>query len=376
MKAFVVHSTFVSLLAWITLTFALPQAGSSTVTAKARAATSTARSNTAAKAAGKLYFGSATDNPFLDEDATYKAILSDNTLFGQLSPENAMKWDATEPEQGVFTFTNGDVIVALAQANGQIMRGHNTVWGSQLPSWVSDSGFDNATLISVMQNHVSTVIGHYKGQIQLGCCQWYNACSIIHLFAQLTVYAEPFNDDGTLASNVFFETIGPTYIDLALQAARAADPDAKLYINDFNIEGEGVKATAMANLVSDLKSRGIPIDGIGLESHFILGEIPTTLQAQMEAFTALGVEVAVTELDIRMTLPETDALLAQQQTDFQNVVSACTAVADCVGVTVWEYTDKYSWVPSTFAGQGDADPWDENLEMKPAYDGIIAGFSS
>ncbi|KAJ3900340.1 endo-beta-1,4-glucanase [Lentinula edodes] len=353
-------STFVSLLASATFTVGIPRSGSGTVTAKARAATSTARSNTAAKAAGKLYFGSATDNPFLNEDATYKAILSDNTLFGQLSPENAMKWDATEPEQGVFTFTNGDVIVALAQANGQIMRGHNTVWGSQLPSWVSDSGFDNATLISVMQNHVSTVIGHYKGQ----------------MLTYLTMYAEPFNDDGTLASNVFFETIGPTYIDLALQAARAADPNAKLYINDFNIEGEGAKATAMENLVTDLKSRGIPIDGIGLESHFILGEIPTTLQAQMEAFTALGVEVAVTELDIRMTLPETDALLAQQQTDYQTVVSACTAVADCVGVTVWEYTDKYSWVPSTFAGQGDADPWDENLEMKPAYDGIIAGFSS
>lgn len=90
----------------------------------------------------------------------------------------------------------------------------------------------------------------------------------------------------------------------------------------------------MENLVTDLKSRGIPIDGIGLESHFILGEIPTTLQAQMEAFTALGVEVAVTELDIRMTLPETDALLAQQQTDYQTVVSACTAVADCVGVCI------------------------------------------
>ncbi|KAH7875668.1 endo-1,4-beta-xylanase C precursor [Lentinula edodes] len=360
-------STFVSLLASATFTVGIPRSGSGTVTAKARAATSTARSNTAAKAAGKLYFGSATDNPFLNEDATYKAILSDNTLFGQLSPENAMKWDATEPEQGVFTFTNGDVIVALAQANGQIMRGHNTVWGSQLPSWVSDSGFDNATLISVMQNHVSTVIGHYKGQIY----SW-------------DVVNEPFNDDGTLASNVFFETIGPTYIDLALQAARAADPNAKLYINDFNIEGEGAKATAMENLVTDLKSRGIPIDGIGLESHFILGEIPTTLQAQMEAFTALGVEVAVTELDIRMTLPETDALLAQQQTDYQTVVSACTAVADCVGVSaltlvichLLRSTDKYSWVPSTFAGQGDADPWDENLEMKPAYDGIIAGFSS
>ena len=88
----------------------------------------------------------------------------------------------------------------------------------------------------------------------------------------------------------------------------------------------------MADLVSDLKSRGIPIDGIGLESHFILGEVPTTLQANMEAFTALGVEIAITELNIRMTLPVTEAMLEQQQADFETVISACTAVKDCVGV--------------------------------------------
>ncbi|KAF5352251.1 hypothetical protein D9757_012516 [Collybiopsis confluens] len=350
MKSFAIRSTFITLLASVSLatTHALPQAAGSSRTANAPAATSTIGTNQAAKAAGKLYFGSATDNPYLNEDATYKAILSNTSLFGQLSPENAMKWDATEPEQGVFTFTNGDAIVALAQANGQIMRGHNTVWGSQLPSWVSSSGFNNATLISVMQNHVSTVIGHYKGKI------W-------------DVVNEPFNEDGSFASNVFFDTIGPTYIDLALQAARKADPNAKLYINDFNIEGEGTKATAMANLVSGLKSRGIPIDGVGLESHFILGELPTTIQAQMEAFTALGVEVAVTELDIRMTLPETNALLARQQTDYETVISACNAVEKCVGVTIWEYTDKYSWVPGTFAGQGAADPWDEKSVVDVDY---------
>ncbi|KAF9064595.1 endo-beta-1,4-glucanase [Rhodocollybia butyracea] len=338
-----------ALFAWVRLALALPQASSTTNSA------AVIGSNDAAVAAGKLYFGSATDNPYLDEDPTYKSILSNFSLFGQLSPENAMKWDATEPEQGVFTFTNGDQIVALAQANGQIMRGHNTVWASQLPSWVTDSNFDNATLIEVMQNHVSTVIGHYEGQIMRG-----DAWDVVN---------EPFNEDGTLAADVFLDTIGPGYIELALLAARAADPNAKLYINDFNIEGSGAKATAMENLISDFKSRGIPIDGVGLESHFILGEVPTTLQAQMEAYTALGVEVAVTELDIRMTLPSTDALLAQQQTDYQTVVGACTAVADCVGIT-------YSWVPGTFAGMGAADPWDENFAMKPAFDGVIAGFSS
>lgn len=97
----------------------------------------------------------------------------------------------------------------------------------------------------------------------------------------------------------------------------------------------------MANLVADFKARGVPIDGIGLESHFILGEVPTTLQANMEAFTALGVEVAITELDIRMMLPVTQAMLEQQQSDFETVISACTAVADCVGVSCFFHSSEF-----------------------------------
>ncbi|KAG7089385.1 hypothetical protein E1B28_011075 [Marasmius oreades] len=190
------------------------------------------------------------------------------------------------------------------------------------------------------------------------------------------VVNEPFNDDGTFRTDVFFTTTGTAYIDTALKAARAADPQAKLYINDFNIEGTGAKSTAMFNLVKNLKARGIPIDGIGVQAHLIVGQVPSTLQANLQQFTSLGVEVALTELDIRMTLPATSALLAQQEKDYQTVISACKAVSKCIGVTIWDYTDKYSWIPGTFNGQGAALPWDDNLAKKPAYDGIIAGFAS
>lgn len=98
----------------------------------------------------------------------------------------------------------------------------------------------------------------------------------------------------------------------------------------------------MLNLVKSLKAQGVPIDGIGFQAHLIVGEVPSTLRANMERFTALGVEIAITELDIRMTLPETAALLEQQRQDYQTVVSACKAVADCVGVTLWDYTDRVS----------------------------------
>ena len=121
----------------------------------------------------------------------------------------------------------------------------------------------------------------------------------------------------------------------------------------------GAKATALKNLITQLKSQGVPIDGVGLQSHFIVGEVPTTLVQNMQEFAALGVEIAITELDVRMTLPETAALLAQQKKDYQTVIAACQAVPKCVGITVWDFTDKFSWVPGTFAGQGGACPWDE-----------------
>jgi len=170
--------------------------------------------------------------------------------------------------------------------------------------------------------------------------------------------------------------MGTSYIPLALRAARAADPAAKLYINDFNIEGTGAKSTAMANLVKSLKAQKVPIDGIGVQTHLIVGEVPTTFKTNLQQFANLGVEVAITELDIRMTLPATPALLAQQQKDYQTVISACKAVSGCIGVTLWDWTDKFSWVPGAFAGQGAACPWDENFVKKPAFSGIVAGWNS
>ena len=157
---------------------------------------------------------------------------------------------------------------------------------------------------------------------------------------------------------MFYNTLGTNFVSIALQAARAADPAAKLYINDYNIEAQGAKATAMLNLVKSLQAANVPIDGVGFQCHFIVGQVPTTFQANLQAFTALGIEVAITELDIRMTLPTTTALLAQQQKDYQSVIAACQNVKGCVGVTVWDWTDKYSWVPNTFSGQGEACPWD------------------
>lgn len=226
------------------------------------------------------------------------------------------------------------------------------------PLTVTSGTWTNATLIAALKNHITNEVTHYKGK----CYAW-------------DVVNEAFNDDGTYRTDVFYNTIGPEYIPIAFEAAAAADPTVKLYYNDYNIESSGGKATAALNLVKSLKARGIKIDGVGLQAHFIVGSTPS-LSAQvanLNTFIAAGVEVAYTELDIRFTsLPATTSGLAQQTTDYYNTVAACVQVG-CVGVTIWDYTDKYSWIPSTFSGQGDALPWDSNLVTKAgAYYGIVS----
>jgi endo-1,4-beta-xylanase len=240
-----------------------------------------------------------------------------------------MKWDAIEPGPGNFTFAAGDVIANLAKKNNQLIRCHNLVWHQQLPSWVTSTAWTPATLTAALQLHVTTEVTHYKGQ----CYSW-------------DVVNEALNDNGTFRNDVFFSTLGEGYIKIAFDAAAAADPDAKLYYNDFNTEFPGAKSTAALNIVKALKVAGTKIDGVGFQSHFLVGSTPSiaTQMKNMGTFTALGVEVAVTELDIRMPLPPTQANVAQQQTDYQTVTAGCLALKGCIGVTVWDFDDAVNTI--------------------------------
>ncbi|EEA22369.1 hypothetical protein TMatcc_008189 [Talaromyces marneffei ATCC 18224] len=318
-----------------------------------------AQLDTAAKAAGLLYFGTAVDNPDLS-DSQYLATLQ-TADFGQITPANGMKWQPTEPTQGTYTFSDGDQIASLAKSNNDYLRCHTLAWYNQLPSYITSGSWTNQTLIAALQEHIKGVVTHYKGQ----CYAW-------------DVVNEALNEDGTYRQNVFYQHIGEAYIPIAFAAAAAADPNAKLYYNDYNIEYAGAKATGAQGIVKLVKAAGGRIDGVGFQSHFIVGQTPSLAaqKANLASFTALGVDVAITELDIRMTLPDTSALQAQQSTDYQTTTTACVQTKGCVGITIWDFTDKYSWVPGTFSGQGDACPWDSNYNKKPAYYGILAGLKS
>src|SRR3954453_9032924 len=127
--------------------------------------------------------------------------------------------------------------------------------------------------------------------------------------------------------------MGTNYIADALRTAHAADPNAKLYMNDYNIEGQNAKSNGMYTLAQQLLAQGVPLNGIGLESHFIVGQVPSSLLANRQRFAPLALDVALTELDDRIQLPASSASLQQQATDYGNVVKACLAVSRCVGVS-------------------------------------------
>ncbi|MFG3497419.1 endo-1,4-beta-xylanase [Streptomyces sp. NPDC047886] len=300
-------------------------------------------------AAKGVYYGTAVTASQLT--GTYAAVTAGQ--FDSITPGNEMKWGSVEPVRGDFRWSGADAVVDFAERHGQKVRGHTLVWHSQLPGWVENGTWTADALRTVVNDHIATEAGRYKGRID----HW-------------DVVNEAFNEDGTRRQSVFQRVLGDGYIADAFRAARAADPAAKLYLNDYNVEGINAKSDGMYNLVRSLKAQGVPIDGVGLQAHLIVGQVPSTLRANIQRFADLGVDVAITELDIRMPLPATDAKLSRQKADYKAVTEACLAVARCAGVTVWGFTDSDSWIPDFFPGEGAATPYDENYQPKPAYYGI------
>ncbi|MFC8948331.1 endo-1,4-beta-xylanase [Streptomyces sp. A144] len=316
----------------------------------AAALTAAAHSAEAAEAADTLgsaaaaqgrYFGTAVAAGHLGE-ADYAATL--DREFNSATPENEMKWDATEPSRGTFTFSAADRVVDHARAQGMDVRGHTLVWHSQLPSWVGALGA--ADLRGAMNDHINQVMGRYKGQIH----SW-------------DVVNEAFQDgdSGARRSSPFQDKLGDGYIEEAFRTARAADPTAKLCYNDYNTDGVNAKSSAVYTMVKDFKARGVPIDCVGFQGHFNSNSpVPADLRANLQRFADLGVDVQITELDI-------EGSGTAQADAYARVVDACLAVDRCTGITVWGVTDKYSW-----RSGGTPLLFDGNYEAKPAYDAVLA----
>jgi endo-1,4-beta-xylanase len=285
----------------------------------------------AAAAESGRYFGTAIAANKLSESA-YTTIA--NREFNMITAENEMKLDATEPNQNQFNFTNGDRIVSWARSNGKQVRGHTLAWHSQQPGWMQN--MSGSALRSAMLNHVTQVATHYRGQIH----SW-------------DVVNEAFQDGSSGArrdSNL--QRTGNDWIEAAFRAARAADPNAKLCYNDYNTDDwTHAKTQAVYNLVRDFKARGVPIDCVGLQSHFnAQSPVPGNYQTTLSSFAALGVDVQITELDI-------EGSGSAQADNYRRVVEACLAVSRCTGISVWGVRDTDSWraggTPLLFDGNGN-----------------------
>ncbi|MEU1681646.1 endo-1,4-beta-xylanase [Micromonospora zamorensis] len=290
----------------------------------------------AAAAEKGRYFGAAVATGKLSTSA-YTTIL--NREFNSVVAENEMKWDATEPQQGQFNYGGGDRLVSHAQANGMSVRGHALLWYQQQPGWAQ--GMSGSALRNAAINHVTQVATHFRGKIH----SW-------------DVVNEAFADGGSGGrrdSNL--QRTGNDWIEAAFRAARAADPGAKLCYNDYNTDGINAKSTGIYNMVRDFKSRGVPIDCVGFQSH--LGtSLAGDYQANLQRFADLGVDVQITELDVMTG--------GNQASIFGSVTRACLAVSRCTGITTWGVRDCDSW-----RGSDNALLFDCNGNKKAAYTAVL-----
>ncbi|MEJ7797014.1 MAG: endo-1,4-beta-xylanase [Solirubrobacteraceae bacterium] len=289
--------------------------------------------------------GTAVRGDALERNRAYRQLVA--RQFSTVTPENEMKWYAVEPSRGEFDFDAADKIVERAREAGQKVRGHTLVWHVQLPAWVNE--LDAAALRQATREHIRRVMEHYGDDIGV----W-------------DVVNEPITDRGGLRESVFQRRLGPGFIADAFRTARTADRDAKLYLNEIGAEGINAKSDRLYEVVRDLKAAGVPIDGVGFQTHANLKGLPADFVDNMRRFKALGLDIAITEADVALKLPPSPADLRAQAEIYSQIVSRCRAV-DCRSLTFWGFTDGRSWISETQAGMGAATLLDEQLRPKPAF---------
>jgi endo-1,4-beta-xylanase len=313
--------------------------------------------------------------PDLLQDPTYANLLS--SQYSMLEPANAMKWDVTQPTQTAYNFQPGDELVAFAQANGMRVRGHNLCWFQLFPAWLAPyaTTATPADMSTLLQNHITAEVTHFKGEVF--------AWDVVNeAFNDPTGNAVPGLRDSIWYDRPGIGLTGAGYIAQAFQWARAADPNALLFYNDYNIEEPGPKFTAVLNMVQDFVNSGVPIDGVGFEMHVLNSYYPSAYQLtqNLQALAALGLQVHITEMDDRLLLdssgnPSAADLQTQAQV-YQTVLTTCLQQPNCTAFQVWGVSDAVSWIPGAFPGYGAALPFDLNYQPKPAFSSLMTAMET
>lgn len=294
--------------------------------------------------------------------------------YNQMTFGNALKWDATEPSDGVFTFSRADTLANFARANGFHARGHTLLWHSQTPAWVFRDANGNplqagnadhrALLLQRLQRHIQTVMSRYK--------------DLIDTWDVVNEPIDPSQPNG-LRNSPWLQIIGPDYIDLAFQYAHAVDPNAALFLNDYSTE-DPKKRAALQIVVQGLLDRHVPIHGVGHQAHINVqwpdvAEIRNTLKL----FAGMGLMNEITEFDMSAYTNSTDTSPVSQQTltlqgyRYRDVFNVYREFSPYIkSVTFWGLGDDTSWLKTFPITRDDKPlPFDEASQAKPAYWGIV-----
>jgi GH35 family endo-1,4-beta-xylanase len=335
------------------------------------------------------FIGNIIGNGFLNDNNTQGGNLNNiaKAEYNVLVPENALKMDALLPNRPANPFnvtindinkSNIDKFVAYADANGMRKRGHAMIWFSQAPQWLqNESGNWTAQQVyDFSRTYITALATYTRGKIQ----EW-------------DVLNEAIDDNGTANyRNAWYSKVNTqannsgqigynTYFGSLFSWARAADPNVKLFYNDYSIEQIGTsKNNFMRNMVKALKNSGAPINAVGFQSHFILdnsgmsdGYIGQVGQS-IDDLGASGFEVALTELDLRRCNGQgSDAL---QRSAFQRIVTMALSKSNCNSVLIWGLSDNNSWVPQVFGGCGNATLHNSSYGKKEAYYGVLDGLKA
>jgi endo-1,4-beta-xylanase len=304
--------------------------------------------------------------PSLFSEVAYASTLSRE--FNMVEAEDAMKWWTLRQKQEAFDFSEGDDVVRFAQAHGMKVRGHCLVWDHNNPAWLTASHFNSDQLSQLLHEHISTVMKHYAGQV----------------FAW-DVVNEALDENGRFKDSPWYNQPGigfagkdSAYVEQAFRWAREADPKALLFYNDNGAEGLGRKSDAVYAMVKDFRSRGVPIDGVGLQMHVTGLDLDSeAIEKNIARLAALGVQLHITELDVSLPVdPSTKQAgnddLQKQADIFRRIGRVCLHTPGCTAIQTWGFTDKYSWIGSHSHGtRGAALPFDRAYKPKPAYDAML-----
>jgi endo-1,4-beta-xylanase len=297
--------------------------------------------------------------------------------FNSLTPENAMKMGPIHPEEGRYFWKDADAIVDFAQQHGLKVRGHNLCWHNQAPRWFfTDSAGKQVSrdvLLARLKQHIQDVVSRYKGKLY--------AWDVVN-------EAVPDGGNDLYRKSKFYEIIGEDYIEKAFEYAHTADPKAQLFYNDYNTENPS-KRERIYQLVSQLKKKGVPIHGVGLQGHWSLNE-PTAqaLEESIKRFASLGLAVQITELDVSVYPKEHERRSKKEadQSEFTAAMNDKQAAhykmlfevfrkhkGEITSVTFWNLSDKSSWLDN-FPVPGRKDYpllFDQNYQPKKAFDNVV-----